>query len=87
MFENLIQIGEMRARFLKAGDIIGRHSGVYQVTDTPVVASLGRPGHIVLVCRNETGGFEPLSMNSELMVQLFTAVNEEEFRAATAKFF
>jgi hypothetical protein len=86
MSENLVQFGEIRARFLMAGDIIERHSRIYVVTDTPIVASLGRPGHIVVVCKNEEGGIEPLSMHGELFVPLFNAVNDAEWSAAVARF-
>jgi hypothetical protein len=87
MSDNIIQFGEIRARFLKAGDIIERHSRIYVVTDTPILHSNVRPGHIVIVCKNETDGFEALSMHSEIMVPLFTAVNDAEWSAATKRFF
>lgn len=84
MFGNLVQFGEIKARFLVAGDIIERHSRIYVVTDTPIVCSLGRPGHIVIVCKNETGGFEPLSVNADVFVPLFNTVNDAEWNAATS---
>jgi ribosomal protein L36 len=85
MSENLIQFGEMKARFLKADDIIERHSRIYVVTDTPIVWSFSRHGHIVIVCKNEEGGSEALSVHAEIMVPLFNEVNDAEWSAATGE--
>ena len=86
MFGNLVQFGEIRARFIMTGDTIERGSMIYTALTSTYVHSNVRLGHIVRAFRNETGGIEALSMNPDIMIPLFTAVNDEEFAAATAKF-
>lgn len=85
MSENLVQFGEIRAKFIIAGDIIERGSMIYVALDTPPIASTVRLGHIVRCFRNETGGIEALSMHADLFVPKYDTVTDEEWAAVVEK--
>jgi hypothetical protein len=81
MTGNLVQFGEMRARFLMPGDIIERHSLIFRVRKVSTIQF----GRVIVTAVCETGGLMTLTMNSDLFIPKYDMVTDEEWAAVVGK--